>query len=230
MTALLTALVGIAQGLRHALEPDHLAAVSTLMSEGRSRRAGVMLGALWGLGHAGTLFIVGGSLAVVGSTLPERASQVFELGVALMLIGLGLRAVRQAIRDGRTGEVHVHSHAHEAHEHAASGAHVHVKGHALATRPLLIGIVHGLAGSGALTAAVLAELPDTRARLAAIACFGLGSIIGMAALSGVIGVPLLELKKRPRVAAALLLVIGATSAVLGVAWGVEAATALAKLP
>lgn len=228
MTALLTALVGVAQGLRHALEPDHLAAVSTLVSEGRSRRSGMILGALWGLGHAGTLLLVGGTLAVIGSTLPERASQGFELGVAVMLVGLGLRAVRQAIREGRQGAVHLHAHGDHAHEHAAPEAHVHVKGRALATRPLLIGVVHGLAGSGALTAAVLAELPDTRARLGAIACFGLGSIVGMAALSGVMGLPLLELKKRPRVAAAMLAVIGLTSTVLGVSWGIDAALALSR--
>ncbi len=224
VTVLIAALFGILQGLRHAFEPDHLAAVSTLASEGRSRSSGVWLGALWGLGHALTLFVVGGTLAAVGHALPRRASEGFELAVAAMLVALGVRAVRRAILQGRAA----HAHAHEVadHGHLEPLNHIHFQGRAMATRPLLIGIVHGLAGSGALTAAVLAELPDTAGRLGAIACFGFGSILGMAAISGALGVPLLRLQARPRVAAGLLLGIGLTSAVLGLSWGVAAAIAL----
>jgi high-affinity nickel-transport protein len=224
VTALVTALFGILQGLRHAFEPDHLAAVSTLASEGRSRSAGIWLGALWGLGHALTLFVVGGTLAALGHALPPRASQGFELAVAAMLVGLGLRAIRRAVLQGQS--VHAHSHAGVAHQHLGQLEHVHFHGQAMATRPLLIGVVHGLAGSGALTAAVLAELPDTAGRLGAIACFGFGSILGMAAISGALGVPLLRLQARPRVAAGLTLGIGLTSALLGLSWGVNAAIAL----
>jgi high-affinity nickel-transport protein len=226
VTALVTALFGILQGLRHAFEPDHLAAVSTLASEGRSRSAGMWLGALWGLGHALTLFIVGGTLAALGHALPPRASEGFELVVAAMLVGLGARAIRRAVLQGRAVHPHVHTHDGTGHEHLGQLDHVHFHGQAMATRPLLIGVVHGLAGSGALTAAVLAELPDTAGRLGAIACFGFGSIIGMAAISGALGVPLLRLQARPRVAAGLTLGIGLTSALLGLSWGVTAAIAL----
>ncbi len=224
MTVLVTSLFGILQGLRHAFEPDHLAAVSTLAAEGHSRRAGLWLGALWGLGHALTLFAIGGTLAALGQALPARASQGFELVVAAMLVTLGARAVRRALRQGRA--VHAHGEPSDDHRHLGDLDHVHIHGRAMALRPLLVGVVHGLAGSGALTAAVLAELPDTAGRLGAIACFGLGSVLGMSAVSGLLGAPLLHLRARPRAAAALLAGIGLTSAALGVTWGVDAALAL----
>jgi sulfite exporter TauE/SafE len=224
VTVILTSLLGLLQGFRHAFEPDHLAAVTTLASDERSRHSGAWLGAIWGLGHATTLFVVGGTLAALGRSLSPRMSQGFELAVAAMLVGLGARAVRKAVLQGR--HAHAPGHVAAGHDHLRSVAHVHVHGYAMATRPLLVGLVHGLAGSGAITAAVLAELPDTSSRLGAIACFGFGSILGMSALSGVLGVPLLKLRARPRIAARLLLGIGLTSALLGIGWGVAAARAL----
>ena len=224
MTVLVTALLGILQGLRHALEPDHLAAVSTLATQSGNHRSGMWLGAFWGVGHATTLFLVGGTLAALGHALPIRAGQGFELLVAAMLVALGVRAVRRAIVQGRA--VHVAHGDGPVHDHSRPLDHIHFRGQAMATRPLLVGVVHGLAGSGAITAAVLAELPDTAGRLGAIACFGFGSVLGMAVVSGVLGVPLLRLRERPRVAAGIMLGVGLTSALLGVSWGVDAAIAL----
>ncbi len=224
MTVFVTALFGVLQGLRHAFEPDHLAAVSTLASEGRSRTSGMWLGALWGLGHAVTLLFVGGTLAALGQALSPRTSEMFELAVAAMLVGLGVRAIRRAIAQGR--ELHPQASEVGHHAHLGALAHIHLRGRAMATRPLLVGIVHGLSGSGAITAAVLAELPSTSDRLGAIACFGFGSILGMSAVSGLLGPPLLRLQAHPRVAAGLLLGIGLVSALLGVSWGFNAAVAL----
>jgi len=140
-----------------------------------------------------------------------------------MLVGLGARAVLRAMRQGR--RAHSHPRSEEDHAHLHPLDHIHVRGRAMATRPLLVGVVHGLAGTGAITAAVLAELPNTAARLGAIACFGLGSILGMAAVSGAMGVPLGRLRSHPRVATGMLLAVGVTSALLGVSWGLNAAFA-----
>lgn len=220
VTSLLPAFLGFALGMRHALEPDHLAAVSTLATaEHGGARSSMQLGAWWGLGHTLALLVVGGSLAMLGAQMPPLLERGFELAVAAMVVTLGVRAVMRAVREGREGAVHTHAHGAVEHRHAAPAAHVHLSRWTLATRPLLIGVMHGLAGSGALTALVLADLPGFASRLAYIALFGAGSIAGMAALTGLAGAPLRRAAHSPRVAAALLLAAGVTSTVVGLWWG-----------
>src|SRR5690242_8344285 len=90
-------LIGILLGMRHALEPDHLTAVGTLVTEARGARRGALLGMMWGLGHTASLVIVGGVLVVTGAALPARAAAAFELAVAIMLVLLGARALWRAV-------------------------------------------------------------------------------------------------------------------------------------
>ena len=203
-------LLGLLLGMRHALEPDHLAAVSTLVASERSARRGALLGLYWGLGHSAALFGVGGVLAVLHRQMPPRAADGFELLVAAMLVALGVRAMRAALRP--------HD---DAHDHAHAGAHAHARRPArgFAARSLVVGLVHGTAGSGALTALVVAELPSTVSRLAYVALFGAGSIAGMALLSGLAGWPLARLGRSGRAATALAAATGAISTVAGLAWG-----------
>ena len=151
--------LGSLLGMRHAFEPDHLAAVTTLVSRERSSVRAALLGAWWGLGHTLALVVVGTILVIVRADLPAPVAELFELGVALMLIVLGLRAIRQAALQGPGGPLHLHRHGPIVHTHAAVPAHVHIGAWTFARRPLLVGAVHGLAGSGALTALVLATLP-----------------------------------------------------------------------
>lgn len=220
VTALLPSLVGLSLGMRHALEPDHLAAVSTLASQERGGlRASLRLGLFWGLGHSLSLVVVGGSLALLGAQMPARLGLSFELLVALMVIALGVRAVVRAVAEGRAGSEHTHVHGGLTHRHTAPSEHLHLSRWTLATRPLLIGLLHGLAGSGALTALVLAELPTAAARLSYIALFGAGSVLGMSLLTGLAGVPLMRLARAPRLAAALLLCTGLMSTGIGAWWG-----------
>ncbi|MBS1149232.1 MAG: Nickel transporter UreH [Myxococcaceae bacterium] len=226
LAPLIAATLGVLLGIRHACEPDHLAAVSTLAAEERSVKGGLFLGALWGVGHSLALLLVGGSLAVIETQMPPRVADALELGVGLMVIGLGLRAIVRAVREGRTGRVQSHRHGEVQHAHPAEAQHVHVSRWTLATRPLLVGIVHGLAGSGALTALVLAELPSVGARLTYIALFGAGSVVGMGLLSGLCGVPLARLQRAPRLMAACLLGVGVFSVSAGSWWGFSAAERL----
>ncbi len=203
-------------GMRHALEPDHLAAVSTLVSRERSSMKGAFLGVCWGLGHTAGLIAVGAVLVFLRAELPVRIADFFELLVAAMLIVLGSRAVLQSVRQG---PAHLHNHAFAVHRHSGLPAHVHIGTWTLARRPLLIGAVHGLAGSGALTALVLTTLPSTAARLSYMALFGLGSTVGMAALSGLLGWPLARLGAHHAVARGVSFAVGAMSVVLGLFWG-----------
>lgn len=220
-------IIGLALGMRHALEPDHLAALSTLATEQRGNaRTSFGLGALWGLGHTLALLLVGGTLAVLGATMPSRIEHMLELVVSLMIIGLGIRAVIKAVREGRTGQIHPHSHGGEAHTHAAPVEHIHVSRSTLATRPLLIGVMHGLAGSGALTALVIAELPTMAARIGYIVLFGVGSVLGMALLTGIAGVQVGKLVRTPQLASALLFVTGIGSTCVGLWWGLSALSSI----
>jgi len=220
---LTTSSLGSLLGMRHALEPDHLAAVSTLVTgerDGRSAYRAALMGACWGLGHTASLIVVGTALVVLRASMPPRATDLFEFFVALMLIGLGLRAIYLAARQGPAGPVHAHHHGRVVHTHPGAPAHIHIGAWTLARRPLLVGAVHGLAGSGALTALVLATLSTTAARVTYMMLFGLGSTSGMAALSGVVGWPLARAGQHQSVARGLSFVVGLGSLVLGLYYGV----------
>ena len=214
-------LLGLVVGVRHAFEPDHLAAVSTLVTDARGARRGAMLGAIWGIGHTLALIVVGIVLLAAGALVPARLETALELAVAVMLVGLGTRAIMRAVRDGRAGRIAPHSHGGAPHSHAApDGGHVHVGRTTLAWRPLAIGVIHGLAGSGGLTALVFAELPSDTARVLYIALFGAGSIAGMALASGLAGASLARMTRAPATARRLGGFAGALSIVVGIAWAI----------
>jgi len=211
--------LGALLGMRHALEPDHLAAVSTLVSDERGPLRGAFLGLCWGVGHTLALVVVGVALILLRAEMPPRIADLFEFFVALMLIGLGLRAILRAAREGPAGPAALHQHGPVVHTHPGVAPHVHVGHLTLARRPLLVGIVHGLAGSGALTALVLATLPSAAARITYMTLFGVGSTLGMAALSGLLGWPLARIGGQTRTLRTISLVVGCASTALGVFWG-----------
>ncbi len=218
--------LGTVLGMRHALEPDHLTAVSTLVTGERSSLRAAMLGASWGVGHTLSLVVVGAALVVMRAEMPAHVADAFELLVAVMLVVLGVRAIAMAVRQGPVGPAHVHHHGDVVHHHAGTTPHVHVGHWTLARRPLLVGAVHGLAGSGALTALVLATLTSTAARITYMTLFGVGSTVGMAALSGLLGWPLARLGGNRTVTRALSVVVGCLSIGLGTFWGFPLASRL----
>ena len=118
--------LGSLLGMRHALEPDHLAAVSTLVSGERSGYKAALLGACWGLGHTLALVAVGVVVVMLRAEMPVRVSNLFEFGVAIMLVGLGVRAIYLAARQGPAGPTRAHHHGRTVHVHSgATGAHSH---------------------------------------------------------------------------------------------------------
>jgi high-affinity nickel-transport protein len=206
-------------GMRHALEPDHMAAVSTLVSRKPDGYKAALLGACWGLGHTVALLVAGLMLVILRAEMPAGLADLFEIVVAITLIALGIRAVLQAAQLGRKGPTRVHRHRFVIHQHPGMPAHVHIGAWTFARRPLIVGALHGLAGSGALAAFVLATLPTTAARLTYMALFGLGSTVGMATLSGLLGWPLARLGAHQHVARGVSIVVGCLSTGLGVVWG-----------
>lgn len=206
-------------GMRHALEPDHLAAISTLVSEQGNARSAVKLGAAWGLGHTAALLGVATALALVQAPMPGPVALALELAVAAMLVVLGLRAIVRAAADARRGEARAHRHGSLFHVHAdPPGGHLHVGSRTFALRSLVVGLVHGLAGSGSLTAIVASQLASVPARLGYVALFGAGSIVGMAALSGLAGLPLARIGRAPAGRSLLGATTGALALSLGLLW------------
>jgi nitrile hydratase accessory protein len=206
-----SAVLGTVLGMRHALEPDHLAAVSTLMTGERSSAKAAYLGACWGLGHTLTLLTTGALLVILRAEMPTIAAQVFEFCVVMLLVGFGLRAIYQGACRLSAGPTHSHGRP-----RAFSPFDMDRR---TLVRPLLVGAVHGLAGSGALTALVVTTLPSTVTRLAYLTLFGVGSIVGMAALSGLLGWPLAQRGAHRGFARTVALAVGCISTALGLFWG-----------
>jgi high-affinity nickel-transport protein len=184
--------LGFALGLRHALDVDHLAAVSTLVSTRRSLWGASMVGAVWGFGHTAALLIASIGVIALHTHIPPEVARGLELCVALMLVGLGANLLRTLWRGGH---LHLHPHTHDGHAHVHP--HVHEPGtehrhqHArVGGRPFLVGLVHGLAGSAGLMLVVLATIPSPALAFGYVAVFGAGSIGGMMAMSSLLGVPL----------------------------------------
>lgn len=219
-------LLGFANGMRHALEPDHLAAVSTLVAGERSAKASVRYAAAWGAGHAAMLLLAGGALALLRAELSVNVSDGLELVVAVLLVGLGVRGLMQAARHGRVGETFAHAHGDLSHSHAGARDHVHVNKWTLARLPFVVGLVHGLAGSGALAALVASHVASPAFALGFIAIYATGAAAGMATLAGVLGWPLARLARSSRAMPILVGVSAAASLIVGVAW---AAPILARL-
>lgn len=193
--------LGFVLGLRHALDPDHVVAVSTIVSEHNSLVRSSMVGTFWGLGHSASLFAVGLAIIMLRVSIPEHILPWMEAPVAVMLILLGISAMRRAFRErGLQIHTHVHDHGDQPHAHV----HVHVgaeHNHAhrmfkIGRKPFAVGLVHGFAGSAALTLLVLAQIPSVALGLVYMAVFGIGSIGGMLMMSAVISVPFVLTARR----------------------------------
>ena len=220
-TSLIAALgLGFLLGLRHALDADHVAAVSTFVTQDRSVLRSCLRGTFWGLGH--TTALLGAGVAVVAFKL--QISPALERGlervVAIVLVGLGAHVV---VRTLRVVSLHRHEHSHggppHRHLHVHLGdvdEHRHLHLWRGAPQPLLMGLLHGLAGSGALVLLVLTTMPSPAAAVVYILVFGVGSTAGMLLLSGLIGVPFALTAGGSRtLGTALQLVVGACSILVG---------------
>lgn len=184
--------LGFVIGIRHAMEADHVAAVVSLATRGGTIARQARQGALWGLGHTATLLLLGGACVLLGVSVPHEAERWLEAAVGVMLVVLGVSVFVRLRRQG----IHFHSHAHEGgpthfhahrHDHAADHEHAHPR---VPLQALLVGAVHGLAGSGALVLVVAQTARTPALGLVCIALFGLGSVLGMMSLAAAIALPL----------------------------------------
>jgi high-affinity nickel permease len=192
--------VGFGLGVKHAIEPDHLAAVSTIVGGRKNLWSASLVGGLWGIGHTAALLIAGVLVMAFQLQISERTGLLLEMLVAMMLIGLGIEALRKVWLGG---QIHWHTHRHggisHAHPHVHDNGQVHGQmepssekthhGLKIGARPLVVGLVHGLAGSGALMLLVLSTISSPAVGTLYILVFGAGSIGGMMLMSTLIGLP-----------------------------------------
>jgi len=172
--------LGFVLGLRHAVEADHLAAISTIVTERRSLLSSLLVGASWGLGHTLALLVAGVGVLLLRYQLTDRTAHALETVVGMMLVVLGANVLRTLVDRGA-------SHGHD-HEIVASRSRSHAW---FVVRPLLVGMVHGLAGSAPLLLLTLAVVSSPFSAFLYIAVFGVGSIMGMAIMSVLLSVPAL---------------------------------------
>jgi len=186
--------VGFLIGLKHATEADHLAAVSTIVSERKSLLSSMFIGGIWGLGHTISLVIAGVFVLLLDFQISEQTERMLEFGVGVMLVLLGLNVLRKIVQGGT---LHFHAHEHGARQHVH--AHLHELGAAdepnthhgfsFSPRALVIGMIHGLAGSAALMLLVIPTIDSRLLGLLYIIIFGVGSIGGMMLMSLLVGLP-----------------------------------------
>ncbi len=223
-----TLALGFVMGLRHALDADHLAAVSTFVSEQRSPWRSSLIGAFWGAGHTVALLVFGGAVAVFRIALTPRLSQFLEFLVGCVLVFLGVNVLLGLLKGQK---LHAHRHEHDGvvhthlHFHLGDAEHAH-EHHVLRLggRPFVVGVVHGLAGTAAVMLLVVGAIPSLFLGIVYILVFGLGSIGGMMAMSLLMSVPLALAAPRLRVVERTIrFAAGAFSLGFGIflAWNVE---------
>lgn len=191
--------LGLLVGMQHAMEADHVAAVSSIVSRETGARRIIRHGVVWGLGHSATLMLFAGAVVLLDGTIGDELAAALEFAVGAMLVLLGGHVIWRLIRDRvhfhihrhAEGTVHVHAHSHrgERRRHDPD-AHQHEHPQAFPVRTLVVGLMHGMAGSAALLILTASVMPSAVLGLLYVAMFGAGSILGMALLSAVISVPL----------------------------------------
>jgi len=190
---------GFLLGLKHALEADHVVAVSTIISQTKNFKKSLVLGASWGIGHTITLFILGIFVLVFKLNIPEKFSLGFELLVGFILIVLGIEILyKQFIR--------------KEHEHTHKNSSKHNHNH----KSFLLGLLHGLAGSGALMLLVITSINSITQGLIFILIFGFGSILGMVLVSGLIATPIIFTPKADKIERIIQIITSFLSILIGI--------------
>lgn len=186
-TALVIALsAAFVLGVEHAFEPDHVVAISTIVTQSRGLVKALKTGSLWGLGHTVTLFVAGILVILLRVQFPANISSTFELFVGAMLVALGLWALLNVKRK----KLHFHVHTHAGRTHAHIHSHKEGPSHEHAHLPFSVGVIHGLAGSGALVILVMSTMVDVFQGLFFIVAFGGGLVFAMSMIGSAINLPL----------------------------------------
>ncbi|MBU8914690.1 sulfite exporter TauE/SafE family protein [Bacillus sp. FJAT-29953] len=195
--------LGFILGIRHAIEPDHVIAVSTIASQSKKLWHASLAGVFWGIGHTATLFIIGIFLILMKNDIPEKWALTLEFLVGIMLVYLGVAAML-SIRKNRT--------PHREHGHVHNPP-IGKRGRYY--KSLFIGFVHGLAGSAAMVLLTMSTVHSVWQGALYIIVFGLGTVLGMLIFTTIIGIPFIMSMKQMVTSRVLILTTGAVSTVFG---------------
>lgn len=191
-TLFATLALGFALGIKHALDADHVVAVSTIVSQYRNPFRATLAGVFWGIGHTTTLLLVGIAVIAFKLVIPEKLALSMEFLVGIVLVILGVQTLWQFLPKKKHAHIHDHGDEMHTHEHAHSSikGEENVQHHAIRQhKSLLIGMLHGLAGSAALMLLVLGSIQSPLEGVFYILIFGVGSVLGMMVISTLIGLP-----------------------------------------
>ena len=209
ISAILT--LGFLLGMRHATDADHVVAVSTIVCRQRTLRAAVPIGILWGIGHTVTILVIGGTIIFFGMVIPPRLGLMMELSVGVMLLLLGIMNVGWSLRCARRAPGSDEAGPHPPEDRPPSS-------HTTSLRPLLVGVVHGLAGSAAVTLLVLGSIRAPLQAVAYLVVFGAGTIAGMLLITTALATPMVLVSGHfAHLRRTLGIVTGLASVVLGTA-------------
>jgi sulfite exporter TauE/SafE len=193
--------LGFILGIKHAIEPDHVIAVSTIASQSKKLWNASLAGVFWGIGHTATLFIIGIILILLKGEIPEKWAMSLEFLVGIMLVYLGIKSIFSF------KNIHIHHHQHD---------HKHQHKKTTYLQSMLIGLVHGLAGSGAMVLLTMSTVKSIGEAAIYILIFGAGTVIGMLFFTTIIGIPFVLSKKSKTISRPLGIVTGVISTVFGV--------------
>jgi len=211
-SAIFILLYGFLLGLEHALDLDHVLAVSTIVSENKSLVKSILTGAVWGLGHSATLFIAGILVLVFRLTIPTNIVFLFEFAVGVLLVILGISVIRSVV----SNKVHMHRHSHGKDSHIHVHSHKNTESHRYLHKSFSVGLVQALVGSAMLMLLVISNIPSITQGITFILMFGTGTIIGMSAVGTLISLPFLFTKtKSNQTNKTLKVITGLLSVVFG---------------
>src|SRR3954451_520643 len=208
--------LGFVLGIKHAIEPDHVIAVSTIASQSKKLLRSSLAGVFWGIGHTATLLIVGVILIFMKGEIPEKWAMSLEFLVGIMLVYLGITTILSL------KNIHLHKHQHDGdehkhvHSHESSGKHEHKHQHDTYLKSMLIGLVHGLAGSGAMVLLTMSTVKSVGEAAIYILIFGAGTVMGMLFFTTIIGIPFVLSKKRRTISGTLGITTGVISTTFGI--------------
>jgi high-affinity nickel-transport protein len=223
VTGLLTiCALGFMLGVRHAADADHVVAVPTIVPSHRGVRGAALIGVLWGIGHTLTILLVGSAIILFGWVIPPRVGLSMELSVGAMLLVLGVGNIAAVLRRVRAGAIDTPRGTIAAPPHLQEGSLGRLdrtlgsRGLYLGLRPLLVGVVHGGAGSAAVALLVMATIGSSRWSVGCVLIFGVGTIVGMVLITMAIGIPMATAGERaPRLRQAIHLAAGVLSVGFG---------------
>jgi ABC-type nickel/cobalt efflux system permease component RcnA len=211
--------LGFFLGIKHAIEPDHVIAVSTIASQSKKLWKSSLAGVFWGIGHTATLFIVGIVLILMKIQISDKWAMSLELLVGLMLVYFGITTIRSF------KNIHVHKHEHydedlhkHVHAHKYIGDHVHVHKHQYNSysKSLVMGLIHGLAGSAAMILLTMSTVNSIWEGALYILIFGVGTVVGMLFFTTVIGIPFVLSSNKIGINRTLTQITGGISTAFGI--------------